>query len=68
MESSRLHSKKRLGRPKEEELGQGEIDMKLAWPHALTDEEHGKAVEALRKCFDLASNTKASIRLRGNFR
>jgi len=43
--------------------------MKLAWPHALTDEEHGKAVEALRKCLGLASNTKAStIRLRGNFR
>jgi hypothetical protein len=64
-----LHSKKRLGRPKKEDLGQGEIDMKLAWPHALTDEEHGKAVKALRKCFDLASNTTAiTIRLRGNFR
>jgi hypothetical protein len=30
--------------------------MKLAWPQALTDEEHGKVVEALRT----ESNTKAS--------
>jgi hypothetical protein len=65
VESSRLHFKKRLGRLNEENPGQGEIDMKLAWPQALTDEEHGKAVEALRT----ESNTKAStIRLRHNFR
>jgi hypothetical protein len=43
-----------------ENLGQAEIDMLLAWSRASTDEVHGKAVEALRTSFGLASNTKTS--------